>query len=140
MTQAKTDAGAKTGKPAGKSKFQHRLDNQKAQLDKHGNFAEVMVRTTPEATDMLNFARLWEYVLVNADRQTRGHGAVRSRDEYKVTHTDFEECLAFMILKLQKVIARHELDVTGTNFISRVAQRYGVSDAKGKAATPANES
>jgi len=58
-TEAKTKA---------KSQYQARLDNQKSQLERHGNFAEVVIRTTPEGTDMINFARLWEHVLVVADQ------------------------------------------------------------------------
>lgn len=116
-----------------------RLANQKAQLDKHGNFAEVLVRTTPEAADLINFARLWEYSLIHADRQTRGYVAPNSRDTYKETRQDFAACIALMVTKLQGVAERHELDFTSSNFISRVAQRYGVAGCcdKNKAAQDA---
>lgn len=130
MTQP---APVKPAKPA----FQQRLDNQKAQLDRYGNFAEVVVRTLPEATDIINFARLWEHVLIQADRQTRGYMAGAGRDTYQATHREFEECLAFMVLKLQSAAARHQVDFTGTNFVARVAQRYGVAlPATGNEATP----
>ena len=115
-----------------KSQFQARLENQKAQLERHGNFAEVVIRTTPEGTDMINFARLWEYVLVQADRQTRGYVAKNSREDFEQTREDFEACVDFMVNKLQASIARHKMDLTGTNFISRVAQRYNIADRKRK--------
>ena len=109
---------------------QTRLENQKAQLERHGNFAEVMVRTTLEASDLMNFARLWDYVLVQADRQTRGYVAESSRSEYEATLADVEACKAVFVSRLQQAVVRHRLDMTGTNFISRIAQRYGVAEAK----------
>lgn len=121
-----TDATLEDVKPL-KTQVQVRLDNQKGQLDKHGNFAEVVVRTTPEATDLINFARLWEYVLIQGDRQTRGYLAQGERDDFKATKQDLADCLAFMVLKLQGAAVRHNLNLEGNNFISRVAQRYGVS-------------
>ncbi|MDD9919309.1 MAG: hypothetical protein OXR68_01610 [Alphaproteobacteria bacterium] len=115
-----------------KSQFQARLENQKAQLERHGNFAEVVIRTTPEGTDMINFARLWEYVLVQADRQTRGYVAKSSRDDFEQTRQDFQDSVDFMVSKLKSSIERHGMDLTGSNFISRVAQRYSIAERKRK--------
>lgn len=116
----------------GKNQFQARLENQKAQLERHGNFAEVVIRTTPEGTDMINFARLWEHILVVADRQTRGYIAKTSREDFEKTQTDFRECLDFMVEKLQESVKRHDIDLSGGNFISRVAQRYQIAERKVK--------
>lgn len=116
-----------------RTQFQARLDNQKQQLERHGNFAEVVIRTTPEGTDMINFARLWEYALVQADRQTRGYVAKSSRNEFEATRKDFEDCLDMMVQKLKAIAQRHHLDLSGTNFISRVAQRYQIADKARKA-------
>ncbi len=127
----------------GNAQFRARLLNQMVQLARHGNFAETFIRTTPEGTDMVNFARMWEYVLVQADRQTRGYVAKTSRNEFEQTRKDFEDCVDFMVNKLRSASVRHKLDLSGTNFISRVAQRYGISDkvrkapATGQAAAPA---
>lgn len=112
----------------GNAQFRARLLNQMVQLARHGNFAETFIRTTPEGTDMVNFARLWEYILVQADRQTRGYVAKTSRNEFEQTRKDFEDCLDFMVAKLRSAGTRHKLDLSGTNFISRVAQRYGIAD------------
>lgn len=112
----------------GNAQFRARLLNQMVQLARHGNFAETFIRTTPEGTDMVNFARLWEYVLVQADRQTRGYVAKTSRNEFEQTRKDFEDCVDFMVSKLRSASTRHKLDLAGTNFISRVAQRYGIAD------------
>lgn len=112
----------------GNAQFRARLLNQMVQLARHGNFAETFIRTTPEGTDMVNFARLWEYVLVQADRQTRGYVAKTSRNEFEQTRKDFEDCVDFMVSKLRSAGQRHKLDLSGTNFISRVAQRYGIAD------------
>jgi hypothetical protein len=111
-----------------KNQFHARLENQKAQLERHGNFAEVVIRTTPEGTDMINFARLWEHVLVQADRQTRGYVAKSSRGEFEITRKDFDDCVEFMVQKIKSAVQRHKLDLAGTNFISRVAQRYSIVD------------
>jgi hypothetical protein len=133
-------AGSQPGQPSGqssnnnpanaqkRSQFHARLENQKAQLERHGNFAEVVIRTTPEGTDMINFARLWEHVLVQADRQTRGYVAKSSRGEFETTRKDFDDCVEFMVQKIKSAVQRHKLDLAGTNFISRVAQRYGIVD------------
>lgn len=112
----------------GNAQFRARLLNQMVQLARHGNFAETFIRTTPEGTDMVNFARMWEYVLVQADRQTRGYVAKTSRSEFEQTRKDFEDCIDFMVNKLRSAAERHHLDLTGTNFISRVAQRYGIAE------------
>ncbi|RYG62146.1 MAG: hypothetical protein EON60_00955 [Alphaproteobacteria bacterium] len=112
----------------GNAQFRARLLNQMVQLARHGNFAETFIRTTPEGTDMVNFARMWEYVLVQADRQTRGYVAKTNRNEFEQTRKDFEDCVDFMVSKLRSASVRHKLDLSGTNFISRVAQRYGISD------------
>ncbi len=117
---------------AKKNQFQARLENQKAQLERHGNFAEVVIRTTPEGTDIINFARLWEYVLVQADRQTRGYVAKSNREDFEQTRQDFEDSMSFMIEKMKESIARHNLDLTGNNFISRVAQRYSIVERSKK--------
>ena len=119
--------------PKANRQFRARLANQMAQLVRHGNFAETVIRTTPEGTDMINFSRLWEYVLMQADRQTRGYVAKSSRDDFEQTRKDFEDCASFMVAKLKDAIERHNLDLTGTNFISRVAQRYDIADKKRKA-------
>lgn len=119
---------------------QTRLDNQKAQLERYGNFAEIVVRTTPEATDLMNMARLWEYVLVQADRQTRGYVAKASRSSYEETHKAWEGAMAVMVAKLQEAVERHQLDLSGNSFISRVAQRYGVAEKTGGNGTGASES
>lgn len=116
----------------GKNQYQARLENQKAQLERHGNFAEVVIRTTPEGTDMINFARLWEHLLVVADRQTRGYIAKNSREDFEQTQRDFNESVGIMAGKLQECIARHQIDLTGTNFISRIAQRYDIAERKKK--------
>lgn len=118
---------------ARKSQFHARLENQKAQLERHGNFAEVVIRTTPEGTDMINFARLWEYVLVQADRQTRGYVAKSSRGDFELTRKDFEDCVDFMVQRLKSSVARHRIDLAGTNFISRVAQRYSIVEKSRRA-------
>ncbi|PZP40003.1 MAG: hypothetical protein DI585_02305 [Pseudomonas fluorescens] len=123
----------------GNAQFRARLLNQMVQLARHGNFAETFIRTTPEGTDMVNFARLWEYVLVQADRQTRGYVAKTSRNEFEQTRKDFEDCVDFMVSKLRSASQRHKLDLSGTNFISRVAQRYGVSDKVRKGPSPVAE-
>ncbi len=122
----------------GNAQFRARLLNQMVQLARHGNFAETFIRTTPEGTDMVNFARMWEYVLVQADRQTRGYVAKTSRNEFEQTRKDFEDCVDFMVSKLRSASQRHKLDLSGTNFISRVAQRYGISDKvrKGPSQSP----
>ncbi|MCA3243739.1 MAG: hypothetical protein INF43_00335 [Alphaproteobacteria bacterium] len=122
----------------GNPQFRARLLNQMVQLARHGNFAETFIRTTPEGTDMVNFARLWEYVLVQADRGTRGYVAKNSRAEFELTRKDFEDCVEFMVARLQAASKRHKLDLSGTNFISRVAQRYGIAEKvrKGPAQTP----
>lgn len=120
----------------GNAQFRARLLNQMVQLARHGNFAETFIRTTPEGTDMVNFARMWEYVLVQADRQTRGYVAKTSRNEFEQTRKDFEDCVDFMVSKLRSASQRHKLDLSGTNFISRVAQRYGISDKVRKAGSP----
>lgn len=112
----------------GNAQFRARLLNQMVQLARHGNFAETFIRTTPEGTDMVNFARLWEYVLVQSDRQTRGYVAKTSRTEFEQTRKDFEDCIDFMVAKIKSAAQRHRLDLSGTNFIGRVAQRYGIAD------------
>lgn len=128
------------GKEHAKNQYQARLENQKAQLERHGNFAEVVIRTTPEGTDMINFARLWEHLLVVADRQTRGYIAKNSREDFEQTQKDFNESVSFMAEKLKECVKRHNIDLNGTNFISRIAQRYEIVDrvkTKPKATKPA---
>ncbi len=124
---------AQPQKKTRKSQYQARLENQKAQLERHGNFAEVVIRTTPEGTDMINFARLWEYVLVQADRNTRGYIAKSSREDFEQTRADFEASVDFMVSKIKEAVDRHDMDLSGTNFISRVAQRYHIAERKSKA-------
>lgn len=114
----------------GKNQYQARLENQKAQLERHGNFAEVVIRTTPEGTDMINFARLWEHILVVADRQTRGYIAKNSREDFEQTQKDFNQSVGAMADTLKACIDRHQIDLTGTNFISRIAQRYDIAERK----------
>lgn len=120
----------------GNPQFRARLLNQMVQLARHGNFAETFIRTTPEGTDMVNFARLWEYVLVQADRQTRGYVAKSSRGDFEQTRKDFEDCVDFMVSKLKAASVRHKMDLSGTNFISRVAQRYGIAQKVRKGPGP----
>lgn len=114
--------------PKSSAQFRARLVNQILQLIRHGNFAETFIRTTPEGTDMVNFARLWEYILVQADRQSRGYVAKSSREQFEHTRKDFEDSLDFMVSKLKACVTRHKLDLNGTNFISRVAQRYNIAE------------
>lgn len=111
-----------------KNQFEARLNSQIEQLKKHGYSAEVVIRTTPEATDIINYARLWEHIIVQADRKTRGYMAKSSRDDFDKTRRDFQECMSIMSEKIQESAKRHELDLTGTNFVSRIAQRYGISE------------
>ena len=121
---------------SGGNKFQARLDSQKAQLERNGYSAEVVVRTTPEATDMINFARLWEHLLITADRRTRGYMSADKRADYEKTQKAFLESIDFMMKNLKEEVVRHDLDLSGNNFISRVAQRYNVAEPrKGKAST-----
>jgi len=126
-------------KEKSKSQYQARLDNQKSQLERHGNFAEVVIRTTPEGTDMINFARLWEHVLVVADRQTRGYIAKNSREDFEKTQKDFIDSVGAMAEKLKECIERHQVDLGGTNFISRIAQRYDIAERKKQKAAPAEK-
>jgi len=138
MSDTPTQSPARPAAPAAagaqkKSQFQARLENQKSQLERHGNFAEVVIRTTPEGTDMINFARLWEYILVQADRQTRGYVAKSSRADFEETRKGFEDSIDFMVQKLKDAVARHKIDLGGTNFISRVAQRYNIVEKVRKA-------
>lgn len=119
------------------NKFQARLESQKAQLERNGYSAEVVVRTTPEATDMINFARLWEHVLVTADRRTRGYMSASKRDDYEKTQKAFLDSVDYMMKQMQNEIKRHKIDLSTNNFISRVAQRYQLAEAgTGKADKP----
>lgn len=111
-----------------KNQFEARLASQKAQLERNGYSAEVVVRTTPEATDIINYARLWEYIIVQADRKTRGYMSKSSRDDFDKTRREYQECMSLMSEKIQSAAKRHDLDLTGTNFVSRIAQRYGIVD------------
>jgi hypothetical protein len=124
----------------GNAQFRARLLNQMVQLARHGNSAETFIRNTPEGTDMVNFARLWEHVLVQADRQTRGYVAKTSRGEFEQTRKDFEDCIDFMVNKLRSAVQRHKLDLGGTNFMSRVAQRYGITEKVKKSGSPVGQS
>lgn len=117
-----------TGK--GKNNFATRLENQKAQLEKNGYSAEVVVRTTPEATDMINFARMWEHIIVTADRSTRGYMARNKREDFDHTRQDFVDSVDFMVKKMQEAIKRHNIDMTGNNFVARIAQRYKISERR----------
>lgn len=122
------------------NKFQARLESQKAQLERNGYSAEVVVRTTPEATDMINFARLWEHVLITADRRTRGYMSADKRADYEKTQKAFLESVDFMMKNLKQEVDRHDIDLAGNNFISRVAQRYNIAEprkAKPKTDKPA---
>lgn len=110
--------------------YQSRLDNQKTQLERHGNMAEVVIRTTPEATDIINAARLWEHIMIQADRRTRGYVAKQSRDKFDDTRKDFDESLDFMMKKLKDCVERHDIDLGGNNFVSRIAQRYKLAEKK----------
>ncbi len=116
--------------PARKSQFQARLEHMKQQLERHGYSAEVVVRTTPEATDMINFARLWEFVIVTADRSTRGYMSQSTRADFDKTRQEFIECVDFMIEKLRASSKRHKIDLGGNNFMSRIAQRYKIVERK----------
>lgn len=119
-----------------KNAFQARLENQKAQLERHGYSAEVVVRTTPEATDIINFARMWEYIIVQADRKSRGFMAQAEREKFDQTRKDFNDSLEFMAGKLKESVERHDFDLSGSNFVSRIAQRYEIADRK-RSAKPA---
>lgn len=116
--------------PARKNQFQSRLDHMKQQLERHGYSAEVVVRTTPEATDMINFARMWEFIIVTADRSTRGYMSQSTRSDFDRTRQDFIDCVDFMIEKLRASSQRHKIDLSGSNFISRIAQRYKIVERK----------
>lgn len=116
--------------PKSNPQYRARLINQILQLIRHGNYAETFIRTTPEGTDLVNFARLWEYALVQADRQTRGYVARNNRSDFETTRKDFEDCIDFMATKLKGAVTRHDLDLAGTNFISRIAQRYQIVEKK----------
>ncbi len=116
-----------------KNAFQARLENQKAQLERHGYSAEVVVRTTPEATDIINFARMWEYIIVQADRKSRGFMAQSEREKFDQTRQDFNQSLEFMANKIKEAVERHDFDLTGSNFVSRIAQRYDIAERKKKA-------
>ena len=118
-----------------KNQFDARLNNLIDQLKRHGYSAEVVVRTTPEATDLINFARLWEYVIVQADRATRGYRAQHARAEFDATRADFIACIDFMADRLKHASQRHQLDLGGTNFIDRIAQRYGVATRRSAVTT-----
>lgn len=115
---------------SGGNKFQARLDNQKAQLERNGYSAEVVVRTTPEATDMINFARLWEHILITADRRTRGYMSASKREDYEKTQKAFLASIDNMMQHMKEEVDRHGIDLTTNNFISRVAQRYKLSESK----------
>lgn len=115
---------------SGGNKFQARLESQKAQLERNGYSAEVVVRTTPEATDMINFARLWEHILITADRRTRGYMSADKREDYEKTQKAFLESVDFMMKNLKEEVDRHKIDLTGNNFISRVAQRYNIAEPR----------
>lgn len=119
------------------NKFQARLESQKDQLERNGYSAEVVVRTTPEATDMINFARLWEHILVTADRRTRGYMSASKRDDYEKTQKAFLASIDFMMQQMKNEVERHKIDLSTNNFISRVAQRYKLADVgTGKANKP----
>lgn len=117
-----------TDKP--KTQFHARLENQKSQLERNGYSAEVVVRTTPEATDMINLARLWEHVIVTADRRTRGYMSKGTRQDFEKTQQAFIDSVAFMMERMKEEIERHEIDLEGNNFIARIAQRYKLSARK----------
>lgn len=119
-----------TPAPQKKSQFQARLDHMKQQLERHGYSAEVVVRTTPEATDVINFARLWEFIIVTADRSTRGYMSQSTRADFDKTRKDFIECVDFMVEKLRGASKRHKIDLSGSNFMSRIAQRYKIVERK----------
>ncbi|MBI1363774.1 MAG: hypothetical protein GC134_07290 [Proteobacteria bacterium] len=120
----------------GKNQFAARLENQKAQLERNGYSAEVVVRTTPEATDMINFARLWEHIIVQADRRTRGYMAKSSRQDFEKTQQAFSESVDYMMKRMKEEIDRHDIDMGGANFVSRIAQRYNLTDKKAQAKEP----
>ena len=127
---------------SGGNKFQARLESQKAQLERNGYSAEVVVRTTPEATDMINFARLWEHILITADRRTRGYMSADKRADYEKTQKAFLDSVDYMMKNLTQEVERHGIDLTGNNFISRVAQRYKIAEprkAKPKSEKPAEK-
>jgi hypothetical protein len=121
---------APVNNPPRKNQFQARLDHMKQQLERHGYSAEVVVRTTPEATDIINFARLWEFIIVTADRSTRGYMSQSTRADFDQTRKEFIECVDFMIEKLRGASKRHKIDLSGNNFMSRIAQRYKIVDRK----------
>lgn len=117
-----------------KKQYESRLNSQIEQLKKHGYSSEVVIRTTPEASDVINYARLWEHIIVQADRKTRGYMAKSSRDDFDKTRREFQECMSIMSEKIKLAADRHGLDLTGTNFVSRISQRYGISEKVRKAA------
>jgi len=116
-----------------KKQYESRLNSQIEQLKKHGYSSEVVIRTTPEASDVINYARLWEHLIVQADRKTRGYMAKSSRDDFDKTRREFQECMAMMSEKIKLSADRHGIDLTNTNFVSRIAQRYGIAEKVRKA-------
>lgn len=118
-----------------------RLAIQQEMLARHGNYAEVMVRTTPEATDMVNFARLWEHVMQEADRRCKAGTHEQQESDFASSQQDYAEMLVQMASHLKKVASRHKIELTGTEFIDRIAQRYGIAAAPNakKAAPGADE-
>jgi alpha-galactosidase len=115
-----------------------RLAIQQEMLARHGNYAEVMVRTTPEATDMVNFARLWEHVMQEADRRCKAGTHEQNEDGFAASQQDYAEMLVQMAAYLKKVALRHKIELTGTEFIDRIAQRYNVATPQGAGKTVAN--
>ncbi|MCP4355580.1 MAG: hypothetical protein GY793_08135 [Proteobacteria bacterium] len=113
---------------AKKKQYESRLNSQIEQLKKHGYSSEVVIRTTPEASDVINYARLWEHIIVQADRKTRGYMAKSSRDDFDKTRREFQECMGVMSEKIKLSADRHGIDLTGTNFVSRISQRYGIAE------------
>ena len=107
-----------------------RLAIQQEMLARHGNYAEVMVRTTPEATDMVNFARLWEHIMQEADRRCKAGVDGQGAELFKDSQQDYAAALVQMAGCLKKVALRHKIDLTGDAFIDRVAQRYDIAKPK----------
>jgi hypothetical protein len=59
--------------------------------------------------------------------------AKSSREDFDRTRREFQECMSMMSEKIKLASDRHGIDLTGSNFVSRIAQRYGISEKVRKA-------
>ena len=73
--------------------------------------------------------------MLEADRQK--HKGADGKAAFEETRAEFEVCLATLAAKFADAASRHGLDIEGDDFISRVAQRYGLGRTEDKAAPTA---